>query len=92
VAKGGDIRVFVEQFTDSTFNDNTQLYDKHFKDHKLPDAIDSLYKACTFGDLIFKGGDYSISYKKQFSLNAILRCYDDQGTYGIALSKEITLN
>lgn len=92
VAKGGDIRVFVEQFTDSTFNDNTQEYDKHFKNHELPAAIDSLYKACTFGDLIFKGGDYSISYKKQFSLNAILRCYDDKGTYGIALSKEITLN
>ena len=55
-------------------------------------AIDSLYDACTFGDLIFKGGDYSISYKKQFTLNAILRCYDDEGTYGIALSKEITLN
>lgn len=92
VAKGGDSRVFVSEYTDSTFNDNTQEYDKHFKNHELPAAIDSLYDACTFGDLIFKGGDYSISYKKQFTLNAILRCYDDEGTYGIALSKEITLN
>ena len=92
VAKGGDIRVFVEEYTDSTFNENTQTYDKHFKNHELPAAMDSLYEACTFGDLIFKGGDYSISYKKQFMLNAILRCYDDEGTYGLALSKEITLN
>ena len=92
IAKGGDEKEFINLFTDSTFNDNTQEYDKHFKNHELPMAIDSLYDACTFGDLIFKGGDYSISYKKQFTLNAILRCYDDEGTYGIALSKEITLN
>lgn len=92
IAKGGDERIFISQYTDSAFNDNTQTYDKFFKNHELPAAVDSLYQACTFGDLIDSKGEKSISYKKQYSLKATLRCYDDQGTYGFALYKEIKLN
>ncbi len=90
--KGGSEKDFVREYTDSAFNNNTQTYDKFFKNHQLPAAIDSLYQTCTFGDLIDSKGEKSISYKKQYSLKATLRCYDDEGTYGIALYKEIKLN
>ncbi len=93
LAKGGSDREWIANYTDSTWNDNSQTYDKHFKNHTLPDDIDALYKSCGFGDLINKSGEYSISYSKQYFLNAHLRCYDDQGNYGMTTPlKEITLN
>lgn len=91
--KGGDEREFLREYADSAFNDNTQTMDEFFKNHVLPAAIDSLYKTCTFGNLIDDSkGEKSISYKKQYTLKATLRCYDDQGTYGMALYKDIKLN
>lgn len=97
---GGDEKVFVAAYGDSIFNENTQKYDYVFKydsvtgTRPIPAAVDSFYQSCTFKDLIWDKSktEYSISYKKQFKLNAVLRCYDDEGTYGTALYKEITLN
>lgn len=85
---------FAALYADSVFNEVTQKYERHFKNHVIPAAVDSFYQSCTFKDLIWDGSkaESSISYKKQYTLNATLRCYDDEGTYGTALSKEITLN
>lgn len=91
---GGDVQTFIESYADSALNENTNKYERFFIGHVIPAGVDSFYQACTFKDLIWdkKKAEYGISYKKQFLLNAILRCYDDEGTYGMALSKEITLN
>lgn len=85
---------FSNLYADSTFNENTQKYERHFKNHVVPAAVDSFYQSCTFKDLIWDGtkAESSISYKKQYTLKATLRCNDDEGTYGTALEKEITLN
>lgn len=91
---GGVEADFINRYADSTFNENTQKYERHFKSHVIPVGVDSFYQACTFENLIWdkKKAEYSISYKMQYTLKATLRCYDDQSTYGTALSKEITLN
>lgn len=89
---GGDGKDFVKLYVDSTYNENTTLYDKHFKNHEIPQALDSLYQTTSFADLIYNSTGASISYSKQFKLSAELRCYDTEGTYGKSLSSEITLN
>lgn len=94
VNAGGDVKTFIAAYADSALNENTNKYERFFIGHVIPAGVDSFYQACTFKDLIWdrEKTEYSVSYKKQFKLNAVLRCYDDEGTYGTALSKEITLN
>lgn len=89
---GGDSKQFMKLYADSTYNPNTTMYDKHFKDHVIPHDIDSVYQSASFADLIYSSTGASINYSKQYKLNAELRCYDTNGTYGKSLPSEITLN
>lgn len=89
---GGSSKDYIMLFTDSTFNPNTTLYDRHFKNHEMPQALDSLYKATGFADLIYSSTGASISYSKQYFLTAQLKCYDKEGTAGLSLTSDITLN
>ncbi len=89
---GGDGKEFVKLYVDSTYNENTTMYDRHFKNHEIPADLEALYMTTSFEDLIYSSTGASINYSKQYKLSAELRCYDEAGTYGKSLSSEITLN
>lgn len=81
-----------KQYKDSTFNENTDSYDFFFKNHELPDEIDQIFQQATFADLINSSTGYSVSYTKQYSITAVLKCIDTNGNTGVALTKELTFN
>ena len=92
VAKGGDERVYRTQYTDSMIDPQTTLYVYFFKDSILPDAVDSAFLNMEFGDLIYDGNAYKISYKRSYKLDAQLHCVDEEGTAGLSLPVTIELN
>ena len=82
------------EYTDSTFNDNTGGWDFHFPNNEVPEKITQIYDSIPFSELIFNSsnGNYDVEYNRTFLLDAVIKCYDEIGTAGTALQKEITLN
>jgi hypothetical protein len=70
----------------------TTLYVYFFKDSIFPDAVDSAFLNMEFGDLIYDGNAYKISYKRSYKLDAQLHCVDADGTAGLSLPVTIELN
>lgn len=81
-----------EQYVDSAFNENTDSYDKFFVNHELPAEVDQVYQNASFADLINSSTGYSVSYTKQYSMVAVLKCVDENGVAGVALTKELSFN
>lgn len=94
-----DVRYHYKQkyftpYVTKSFDENTGTDYSHFVDHVIPVQLDSLFMTFDFADLIsaLNTETYSISYSKQYTLNALLKCLDTAGTAGMALQQEITLN
>lgn len=86
-----------QNYTDSTFDANSNGYVYHFpktSDGKtpVPAKIKSLYDNLTFAQLIQGASGYNVEYKRSYSLKAIMRVYDAKGTYGTTVAKQIDIN
>ena len=86
-------------YTDSTFDVNTNMYVYHFPWNAdstatpIPEEIERIYKdQVKFEDLIFSGGKYAVSYKRNYSIHVNARVYDDRGIYGITVPQDIAIN
>ena len=87
-----------DQYTDVTYDLNTDSYISHFKwnadstDTPVPDELVKLYRdSVTFDRLIYNSADskYSVSYTRKYKIRALIRVYDSRGVYGITEPKEI---
>jgi hypothetical protein len=81
-----------KQYTDSTFDANSDTWDYHFPNKTVPAEISKLYDEITFDRLIEGTSDYNVEYKRSYSMKAILRVYDKRGIYGTTVLKEIDIN
>lgn len=86
-----------KNYTDSTFDNNSNAFVYHFPNDSLnqlppPDKIKQLYDQLTFAQLIQGASGYNVEYKRSYSLKAIMRVYDVDGTYGTTVAKEIDIN
>ena len=86
-----------KQYTDSTYNVNSDDYDYHFPrnasgDTPVPAEINDLFNSIPFDRLIEDATGYNVEYKRTYSMEAILRVYDKQGIYGTTVTKEIDIN
>lgn len=83
----------LKSYTDSIFNDNTQLWVFWIKD-EAKSTIKSKYDAIEFKDLIYDSANaaYRVAYEKNYTLNATFKVIDKKGNTGVTESKEITLN
>ncbi|MBR1809428.1 MAG: hypothetical protein IJ776_08590 [Paludibacteraceae bacterium] len=86
------------QYTDSTFDVNSDAYVYHFKwnadstAQPVPDELTTLYRdSVSFDRLIYSSADnsYSVSYIRKYNIRALIRVYDDRDVYGITEPKEI---
>ena len=87
------------QITDSTFDEKSGAYVRHFPlnaegEAVVPYAIDSIWETIGFAELIENSanGYYEVEYKRSYALNALLRVYDVRGIYGRTVSKHIDIN
>jgi len=85
------------QYTDSTFDANSNSWIYHFPadangNAPVPVDIRNLYESIPFDQLIQGASNYNVSYKRSYSMNAILRVYDIRGVYGTTVSKAIDIN
>lgn len=97
ISTNPDIFDSFQNYTDSTFDANSNGFVYHFpktSDGKfpVPEKIKSLYDKLTFAQLIQGASGYNVEYKRSYSLKAIMRVYDAQGTYGTTVAKEIDIN
>ena len=86
-----------KQYTDSTYDINSDSYIHHFpKDGNgntpVPDAINKMYNDITFDRLIESASVYNVEYKRSYSIRAVLRVYDKRGIYGTTVTKFIDIN
>lgn len=86
-----------KQFTDSTFDTNSNGYVYHFpKDANgqtpVPTDIRNLYNSITFDRLIDSPAGYNVEYKRNYFLEARMRVYDTRNVYGLTVSKRIDIN
>lgn len=88
-----------KNFTDSTFDDNSNSYVYHFPkdgagETPIPAEITELYKEIPFDRLVenTSSNDYSIEYKRSYAIKANMRVYDKRGVYGTTQLKEININ
>lgn len=86
-----------DEYTDSTFDDNSNSYIYHFPtdangNTPVPDAIKATYNAIPFDKLIEGASSYEVRYKRSYSIDAIMRIYDVRGIYGITTTKTININ
>ncbi len=92
-------------YTDSTYNNNTLEWEKHFPQDTLADgtiqirswvldSMDLYWSRVTFPDLIYNATNnyYDVDYKRTYSIDAELRVYDTQGIYSKTIAKEISIN
>lgn len=97
--------VFIKQITDSTWNENTLMYEKEFKHQYdsitgeklkiepwIVDTITKLWDQVQFIDLVSKAGVLNINYKSSYSLNAELRIFNTKGIYSKTEPKEVSVN
>jgi hypothetical protein len=80
------------QFTDSTFNTNSNSWEYHFPNKVVPAKINELFGNITFDQLIQGASDYNVEYKRSYSMKAIMRVYDKRGIYGTTETKNIDIN
>jgi len=86
-----------KQYTDSTFDINSATWVYHFpKDGSgntpVPADIRNLFESISFDRLIEDASGYNVSYKRSYSMKALLRVYDKRGVYGATVSKDIDIN
>lgn len=86
-----------KQYTDSTYDANSDDYVYHFpKDASgntpVPAEITNLYSSIPFDRLIEGASGYNVEFKRTYSMVAILRVYDKRGVYGTTESKGIDIN
>lgn len=86
-----------KNYTDSTFDKNSNGFVYHFPKDSLqklppPAKIKSLYDKLTFDQLIQGASGYNVEYKRSYSIKAIMRVYDANGTYGTTVAKQIEIN
>jgi len=86
-----------KQYTDSTFDINSNGYVYHFpKDQSgntpVPVAIKDLYDGITFKQLIEGSSGYNVEYKRTYYIEARMRVYDTKNVYGTTVSKKIDIN
>lgn len=86
-----------KQYTDSTFDTNSNGYVYHFpKDENgktpVPEDIRTLYNSIAFDRLIESPAGYNVEYKRAYYLEARMRVYDTRKVYGLTVSKRIDIN
>lgn len=86
-----------KQYTDSSFDINSNGYVYHFpKDQSgntpVPEAIKNLYDGITFKQLIEGSSGYNVEYKRTYFIEARMRVYDTKNIYGTTVSKKIDIN
>ncbi|MDR1591483.1 MAG: hypothetical protein LBS16_01160 [Prevotellaceae bacterium] len=85
-------------YTEATFDENKKDSVYHFPqvgdEYPVPDDVRNAYESIPFADLIFNSStsNYSVEFKRTYYLRAILKCIDENGTIGVALKKDVTLN
>lgn len=94
---GMSLIVNFSQYTDSTFDSNSNGYVYHFPkdingDTPVPDAIHNLYNTITFDRLIESPSGYNVEFKRTYFLEARMRVYDTNNVYGTTVSKKIDIN
>lgn len=85
-----------EQFdacVDSTFNQNSNSWDKFVKDNQV-EYLKGIYYTIPFETLMYNSAEskYQINYLKSFKLKATFRALDKKNVQGISDEFEITIN
>lgn len=85
------------QYTDSTFDINSNGYVYHFpKDVNgqtpVPDAIKNLYNGIPFDRLIESPSGYNVLFKRNYYVSAQMRVYNKISVYGTTVLKRIDIN
>jgi hypothetical protein len=85
------------QYTDSTFDVNSDDYVYHFPKNNegempVPDDIKNIYNGITFKQLVSGASGYNVEFKRNYFLEARLRVYDTKNIYGTTVSKKIDIN
>ena len=85
------------QYTDSTFDINSNSYVYHFRkdvsgNTPVPEAIQNLFNTITFDRLIESPSGYNVDFKRTYFLEARMRIYDTNNVYGTTVSKKIDIN
>ena len=98
------LREFNRLFIDSTFVENTDKYEIHFKgevmnsfngalEYRLvPDGVDQMYDMLNFAQITRLQSGYNVSYKRVYQINALMRIYDERGVFAITRTIEIDIN
>lgn len=85
-----------KQYTDSTFDTNSNSYVYHFPKTNgqtpVPAAITNLYNSIPFDRLIESPAGYNVEYKRTYFLEARMRVYDKREVYGMTVLKKIDIN
>lgn len=101
IIMGASLRDNFREFTDSTFDVNSDSWVRHFKWNAdstatpVPDKVTELYRdSISFDQLIQNAGEncYDVTYKRSYRIRAILRVYDDRDVYGTTVAKDIEIN
>lgn len=88
------------QYTDSTYDVNTDSYTSHFKwneDHTatpVPEDLLKIYRDSISFDMLIENAsenNYSVSYTRKYTIRSLIRVYDDRGVYGITEPKEVEI-
>lgn len=88
------------QYTDSTYDVNSNSWVRHFKwnadstDTPVPADLEALYRdSVSFDRLIFNSAEnnYSVSYVRKYNVRSVIRVYDNRGVYGITEPKVIEI-
>lgn len=98
---GLGLREDFKEFTDSTFDVNSNAYKYHFPWNAdstatpIPADVERLYRdSIGFEQLVLNTteNNYAIDYKRSYNIRAILRVYDDREVYGTTEMKTIEIN
>ncbi len=92
---GLSIRESFAEYTDSTFDANTNAYIYHFPNNEIPADVTRLYNdSIPFASLILNTAEncYDVTYKRNYKIRSILRVYDSRGVYGTTEYKDIDIN
>jgi len=95
-----DFKQYTDSSPDINAGDNAWIY--HFPKDKddptppdkipVPAEIKNLFEGITFEKLIQGTAGYNVEYKRDYSINAVLRVYDEHGIYAKTESKKIEIN
>ncbi len=86
-----------KEYTDSTFDANSNGYVYHFPKNQngetpVPLEIKNLYDNIGFDKLIESPGAYNVEYKRTYNIDANMRVYDKRDIYGTTVLKKIEIN